>query len=367
MTDYSFRSIILNHREIELSDILNGRATPQSVFENNVLKFIQKWFESADEFSQHTSGSTGNPKVITISRQQMIASAKLTEKALKLNASDVALVCLDPEYIAGKMMLVRSFVTNMKIIAVTPSSSPFAGLESNDKIDFTALVPVQLNEVVDGNTSFWLNRVRKIIVGGAQVSEHLQKKLAPFSSEVFATYGMTETISHIALQHLNGPLQSDYFFTLSEIKISTDDRGCLVIQVPFLPDTVRTNDLVKIQNSSHFKWLGRADNLINSGGVKVIPEKVEREISKILATLGQKSAVMVTSIPDDRFGNKVICLIEGALDNITIENISMELRAILSPYEVPKAFFTNINFALTNNGKLNRSLTKKQFEKDLHF
>jgi o-succinylbenzoate---CoA ligase len=366
MTDYSFTSIILNHREIEITDILNGRAIAHSVFETNVLKFIQKWFEPTGEFSQHTSGSTGDPKLITISREQMIASARLTEKALKLNASDVALVCLDPEYIAGKMMIVRSFVTNMKIIAVTPSSNPFAGLESNYKIDFTALVPVQLTEVVHANTSFWLNRVKKIIVGGAQVSEHLQKKLAPFSSEIFATYGMTETISHVALQHLNGPLQSDYFVTLPEITISTDDRGCLVIQVPFLNRAIRTNDLVKIQDSNHFKWLGRADNLINSGGIKVIPEKVEREISRIIGALGQKSAVMVTSIPDDRLGSKIICLLEGSLDNITIENINGKLKASLSPYEIPKAFFTNIPFAVTDNGKLNRSLTKKHFEKDLH-
>ena len=365
MTGYSFSSIILNQREIELADILNGRAIAQSVFETNILKFIQKWFEPTDEFSQRTSGSTGTPKVITISREQMIASAKLTEKALKLRAFDVALICLDPEYIAGKMMLVRSFVTNMKIIAVTPSSNPFEGLESNYKIDFTALVPLQLNEVVHGNNSFWLDRVKKIIVGGAQVSEHLQKKLTPFSSEIFATYGMTETISHVALRRLNGPLQLDNFFTLPEITISTDDRGCLVIQVPFLPHTIRTNDLVKIQDSNHFKWLGRVDNVINSGGMKVIPEKIEREISKIIDALGQKSAVMVTGIPDDRLGSKVICLTEGAIDGITIENITMELSAVLSPYEIPKAFFTNKTFVFTDNGKLNRSLTKKQFVKDL--
>jgi O-succinylbenzoic acid--CoA ligase len=362
MTDYIFKSIILNNKEVEIANILHGRAIARSPFEANVLKFIQKWFGLTKEFSQHTSGSTGIPKVINISREQMIASAKLTEKALKLNASDVALVCLDPEYIAGKMMLVRSFVTNMKIVAVTPSSNPFSELEPNCKIDFMAVVPLQLNEIVHSNTSFWLNQVKKIIVGGAEVSSDLQKKLAPFSSEIFATYGMTETISHIALQHLNGALRSERFSVLPEITINTDERGCLTIKAPFLPDIIHTNDLVEIQDSNSFKWLGRIDNIINSGGIKVIPENVEREISKIMEALGQKSDVMVTGIPDDRLGNKVVCLVKGLLDDGDIAKIKMDLSAILSPFEIPKEFVTNVNLISTANGKLNRSLTKKQFE-----
>lgn len=367
MTSYSFPSIYLNGRNIELTDIVSGQVTSYSEFEVNTFSFIKNWMEGSENFIQQTSGSTGEPKSITITRQQMIASAKLTEVALKLSSADTALVCLDPAYIAGKMMLVRSFVTNMKIVAISPSSNPLLYLPPDVKIDFAAVVPLQLTEIFQAKNGSRLNDIRKTIVGGAAISIELLKKLSSLRCEIFATYGMTETVSHIALQSLNGPYQSDFFVPLPGVKIDKDDRGCLVLQVPFLADEIVTNDLVDIRDASHFKWVGRVDNIINSGALKIIPEKIESEISKVLVDLGEACSVLVTSLPDNRLGNKIICLIEGDLDQSEIEKVKEKLASVLSPYEVPKAYFSVEMFVYTSSGKFDRRRTTEKFLDNSHF
>ncbi len=367
MTSYSFPSILLNGRSIELTDIVGGHVTPSSEFEVNTFSFIKHWIEGKENFVQQTSGSTGEPKSITITRQQMIASAKLTEEALKLSAADTALVCLDPAYIAGKMMLVRCFVTNMQIVAISPSSNPFLFLPTDIKIDFAAIVPLQLNELIHSGNGSRLNDVGKIIIGGAAIPIDLRKKLSSFRAELYATYGMTETVSHIALQSLNGLFQSDYFVSLPGVKIGNDNRGCLILQVPFLSEEIITNDLVEIRDAKHFKWLGRVDNIINSGAVKIIPEKIESEISKILADVGKACPVLVTSLPDNRLGDKLICLMEGDLDHSEIEIVKEKVASVLSPYELPKAYFPAAMFVYTGSGKMDRRRTTEKFLGDSHF
>ena len=360
ISSYSFDSITINGREINLDLILGDVATPLSMFEATAFLFIQKWFSSTDTFEQTTSGSTGVPKSIVITRQQMIASAQLTAEALRLKAGETSFLCVDPAYIAGKMMLVRSFVTGMKIVAVNPSANPFHGLPRNVPVDLTAIVPMQLNEILQSDQAYRLDSTKNILVGGATLNQEIQKKLAKFSGRIYATYGMTETVSHIALQSLNGPLASEYFTVLPGIKISADERGCLEINAPYLGEKIVTNDLVDIKNSRHFKWLGRVDNIINTGGVKVIPEKIEAEIHRLFEQHKVKNRFFISSIPDRMLGNKVILVIEGELAGITLETLKLGLRTILSNYEIPRETYTNINFVFTKNGKLNRWETTQQ-------
>jgi o-succinylbenzoate---CoA ligase len=360
MRSYSFDSITINGRETKLELILEDVATPLSSFEASTFSFIQKWFGSANTFEQTTSGSTGAPKSIVITRQQMIASAQLTAEALQLQMGETSFLCLDPAYIAGKMMLVRSFVTGMKIVAVNPSANPFHDLPRDVAVDLTAIVPMQLSEVIQSDQAYRLHSTKNILVGGAALDQEIRKKLSKISGHVYATYGMTETVSHIALQPLNGPLASDYFTVLPGIKISADERGCLEIYAPHLGEKIVTNDLVEIKSSKDFKWLGRADNIINSGGVKVIPEKIEAEIHRLFEQHKLKNKFLISSIPDPMLGSKVILIIGGEVDTIVLELLKSGMKKILPNYEIPREIYTNITFVFTKNGKVNRTETTKQ-------
>jgi O-succinylbenzoic acid--CoA ligase len=360
MRPYAFDTLTINGRMIKVGDILSDSTTPQTPFESSLFSFTVKWFRGDEEFAQNTSGSTGVPKQIRISRRQMIASAELTQQALQLKAGETALVCLDPDYIAGKMMLVRSYVTNMKIVAMNPSSNPFQDIHEHLPVDFTALVPSQVHGVIHSRQSYRLNTTRNIIVGGAALNDETKKLLADFKSSVFATYGMTETVSHIALQHINGPSSSDYFTVLPGITIDKDDRGCLKIRAPFLDDAVITNDIVEIKDEQHFKWIGRVDNVINTGGIKVVPEELEAKIENILASQGIEKRVLISSTPDGLLGNKLILVFEDHLPAQILDTIKTILKRKLPRYQVPKEFYTNIPFVFTKNGKINRSETTRQ-------
>ena len=310
--------------------------------------------------NKRRAGRQEQPKSIVITRQQMIASAQLTAEALQLKAGENSLLCLDPAYIAGKMMLVRSFVAGMKIVAVNPSANPFHDLPRNVPVDLTAIVPMQLNEILQSDEAYRLDSTRNILVGGAPLDQEIQKKLSALRGRIYATYGMTETVSHIALQSLNGPLASEYFTVLPGIKISTDERGCLEINAPHLGEKIPTNDLVEIKSSKHFKWLGRADNIINTGGVKVMPEKIEAEIHWLFEQHMVKNKFLISSIPDQVLGSKVILIVEGELAGITLETLKSHLKKILLTYEIPREIYTNINFVFTENGKVNRRETTQQ-------
>ena len=186
------------------------------------------------------------------------------------------------------------------------------------------------------------------------------EKLSKFNGRVYATYGMTETVSHIALQPVNGPLASEYFTVLPGIKISTDDRGCLEIKGTHFGGPIVTNDIVEINNSSSFRWLGRIDNIINTGGKKVIPEKIEGHVNRLFVQQGVKNKFLISSVSDPVLGNKVILIIEGDLENTKVETLKAHLRENLRNYEVPKEIYTNIKFILTENGKVNRRETTQQ-------
>lgn len=356
---YSFHSILFNGREVMLNHILDGSAVPGSPFEASSFAFIRQWCDGTENFTQQTSGSTGIPKFISIARAQMIASASLTQQALQLKAGDTALVCLDPDYIAGKMMFVRSFVTDMKIVAVNPSSNPFQHHLNNSHIDFAAFVPAQLLEILQSVQRARLNELKNIIVGGAALHDNTIGMLSAVSARVFATYGMTETVSHIALQPVNGPAPSEYFKILPGIEINADERGCLQISAPYLNEKITTNDIVEIKSATEFKWIGRSDHVINSGGIKIIPEKVESEIRKVFSDLQIQNRFLVSSVADPVLGNKLILIVEGNLP-ATVDHVRSYLKQVLPSYHIPKQFFVDIEFVMTENGKINREETRKK-------
>lgn len=363
---YSHESILLNSRKVSIRDIVARAVTGQTPFEYSTLDFIREWLSGKEKFTIHTSGSTGAPKPITIERRAMRQSANRTLVALRLKENYSALVCLNTEYVAGKMMLVRALEGNLKIVAVEPSSNPLTDVSLKEPVDFAAVVPLQLEAILSSNeTKNLLNRMKAVIVGGAEVSMKVINQLQKAETPVYATYGMTETISHIALQLLNTPNQSDYFSALPGISITQDDRGCLVINDEILSEHVVTNDLVEITGHGTFVWLGRADTVINSGGVKVLPEKVEQLIGGILNRMSLQNQFFITGFPHETLGQQIVLVLEG--DPLAEQNereLWKRIRDEVPGYEQPKQLRYVHGFERTSTGKINRQKTVASISKD---
>lgn len=332
-----------------------AKETGLTSHEKKVVDFCKDWVNGKKTFEITTSGSTGDPKKIILHRDQMIASANKTARALGLRRGMTALVCIDPKYIGGMMMLVRALEIGMNIIVPEEvTSTPFKDIAlDNARIDFTALVPYQ---VMNSRESEFQG---KIIIGGALVTPELQQKVKMIDHAIFyATFGMTETLSHIALQKLNGldgHDAQDHFYTLDGVEVKADERQCLVITADHLSDTIVTNDIVDIINSHEFKWIGRYDNVINSGGVKIMPEKIE----KAIGDYGLNLPFFVTGIPHGQLGQQVVLVIEGMLMEEAQIRLLKHLKDNMDRYEVPRQVLYSNRFVLTLNGKINRTESLK--------
>ncbi|MBT1688362.1 AMP-binding protein [Dawidia soli] len=358
--EYPYPSLWLNGRDVPVAAVRTGdpASLATTPFEESTLDFVRAWLNGETTFTLHTSGSTGTPKPMTVSRQQMLTSAAMTAAALGLTAGYTALVCLDTRYIAGKMMLVRCLTTGMHIVAVTPSSNPLAAVPDTISVDFTALVPYQVYALLESPEKARLGAIRHTLIGGAALDPRVLPTLATLPGRFYATYGMTETISHIALQYLNGPAAAPIFRALPGVTLTTDDRGCLVIHAPHVPQPVVTNDLVDMTAPGSFQWLGRWDNVINSGGVKIIPEKVEEAIGAVLNGLNLTRSFIVCGLPDPNLGHKLTLIVDGIEFTPQQWNvIQAKLRQSLPAYEVPKDHLSVPAFRYTDTGKIHRQKT----------
>ena len=345
-------TVTLNNIAYTQDELAGTKIKPQSEFEKDILDFCKDWLRGKSQFSLTTSGSTGAPKKITLTREQMTASAQMTAQALALKRGHNALICLDTRHIAGMMMLVRSFVTEMNMVVVEPSANPLAKVPPGAQIDFAAWVPYQLRTILETQKES-LDTIRCAIVGGAPVDERLKESLKEVRCSLYATYGMTETISHIALQKLNGPDAQHSFQALPPIRLRTDDRGCLVIKADYLQEEITTNDLVEL-TGKQFRWLGRWDNVINSGGIKIIPEVLEQQLEKIFDHLHLNVRFFVTAIPDKNFGEKTALVIEGKEEGFPTEKFRQQVQSALNAYHIPREIKFIERFAQTGSGKIDR-------------
>ncbi|UPT70805.1 MAG: AMP-binding protein [Flavobacterium sp. JAD_PAG50586_2] len=308
-------------------------------FEKPVGDFLLDWFDSKNFIEMETSGTTGTPKTISVSKQAMVDSALATGDFFDLQPGNRALQCLPVKYVAGKMMLVRAMILGLDLEFVAPSSHPMRNNEID--YDFVAMVPLQSQ-----NSITELKRVKKMIVGGAAINKALEKQLLKLPTEVYETYGMTETITHIAARKLG----EKAFTVLPNVTISYDDRNCLVIHAPRIsPDVIVTNDIVELLNENQFIFLGRMDNVINSGGIKLIPEQIEE---KLASKIHQR--FFIASKPDNELGHKVVLVIEGEK-----QDFDESLYEALDKYEKPKEIIFIPKFKETTTGKILRRETLK--------
>ena len=309
--------------------------------------FLLDWLDENDFIRVHTSGSTGKPKLMKLSKQAMVNSSIATGNYLKLKPANTALHCLPNNYIAGKMMLVRAMILGLEMDLVEPTSQPI--FDYDKTYHFTAMLPMQLE-----STLSYLHNVKTIIVGGSSVSKHLIDLSQSLKAKVYATYGMTETASHIALKPLNNKMREPYFKVLPKVKISQDERGCLVIDAPKVAkEKVITNDLVKLHSETEFEWLGRIDNVINSGGVKLFPEQIEEKLKGNLP-----NQFFIASEPDKSLGEQVVMIVESD-SNV----INKDIFNALDKFEIPKKVYNVPQFKMTPTGKIKRSETFKSVKK----
>lgn len=322
-------------------------------YEQQIGSFLLDWLKPTSYIEVNTSGSTGKPKKIRLKKQHMINSALATSRFFDLPAKTTALLCLPADYIAGKMMLVRAMFLGWALDTVPPSSNP---LDQLFKVyDFSAMTPFQLD-----NSIARLHLVKKLIIGGGAVSPRLRKMLVDVDSKIFETYGMTETCSHIAAKRLNPKKKKKSqraFKLLPNVSITQDERGCLIIKAPnILDEEIVTNDVVEIVTYKKFLWKGRFDNIINSGGIKLYPEEIEKKLNEIL-----DHRFFVTSMPDEALGEKLVLFVEDDFSEETITELRQAIDGLksLDKYEKPKKIYLIEKFEETANGKIHRENTVK--------
>lgn len=310
--------------------------------EVSIGEFIEQWLDESTTVTVQTSGSTGEPKQIVLQKEHMINSAKATCTFFKLGPNTTALLCLSADYIAGKMMLVRSIVMGWNLHVVAPEADALT--QYDNEYDFVAMVPYQVHHTFDA-----LSKVKKLIIGGGAISPALEAKLRTIPTESFATYGMTETCSHVAVRRINGPAKSDGYTAMQDVEFTIDDRGCLVIEAPFITEEpVATNDMVQLNSPHSFEWLGRFDNVINSGGLKLFPEAIEEKLAPFIET-----PFVITSEKDEALGERIVLIVEYK-DTSTVPNYS-EAFSSLDKFERPKRMYSISKFPYTETGKIKRT------------
>lgn len=311
-------------------------------FEVSTGNFLIDWVDNSDIILVKTSGSTGAPKLIKLQKQQMVNSALATGAFFELKAGSKALLCLPTDFIAGKMMLVRAMVLGWHLDDVAPNSNPLENITT--AYNFGAMIPMQL-----ANSLEKINLIKTLIVGGAKMSSDLMAKVQDKSTAVFETYGMTETITHIAAKAVNHQQKGieTNFKALPNVSFKIDKRDCLMIKATDISNTeVVTNDIVSLHSDTEFEWLGRYDTVINSGGIKLIPEKIEAKLTSII-----KERFFVAGIPDEKLGEKLVLVVEGKSRVINLKVLD------LTVFELPKEVYFVDDFIETETKKIQRKKT----------
>lgn len=314
-------------------------------FEQHVGNFLLDWFDEKSYIELSTSGTTGTPKVIKIEKQAMLDSALATGDFFDLKPGDTMLHCLPTNYVSGRMMFVRSFILGLDMKFVEPNSDPLKNID--EEFDFCAMVPLQAKNSLE---KLKAKKIKKLIIGGVKVHKSLEQELVKLPMDIYETYGMTETITHIAAKKIG----ENAFTVLPNVKVSIDDRNCLVIDAKNISkDKIVTNDIVNLISDTQFSWEGRIDNVINSGGIKLMPERIEDKLSTLIPR-----RYFVSGQADETLGQKAVLYVEG--EPMVIEE---SVFGVLDKFEKPKEVVFIPKFIETATGKIMRTESIKSIKK----
>ncbi|PSM51674.1 o-succinylbenzoate-CoA ligase [Campylobacter blaseri] len=340
------KEIILNGKNYEIDKLLNNEFLDE--IQNEVLEFLKNWYDEKDYLVVHTSGSTGTPKEIKLEKSFIAKSAKRTLKFFNLQKFDKVLLCLSLDYIAGKLMVVRALIGGLNLCVAKPNSD-FAFLKyEKESFKFVAMVPNQVYKLLDTPSNF--SKIDTLLLGGQALSSSLKDELLKVKTKCYIGYGMTETATHIALKRVNLKDANENYKVLEGIKIWLEN-GCLAIKMPGLEKPLITNDLANIINENEFEILGRADNIIISGGLKFIPEVIEKKLESYI-----DKPFFISSKIDEKLGHKIVLVIETKKDESYKKQIQKVFEEHLSRYERPKEIYFKDEFKRTKTGKIIRKL-----------
>jgi len=338
----TYKGIRLNGKFIQRNELKSYPA--ENAFERDILDYCVELFDQNESTRVQTSGSTGPRKNLTFQKTSIVKSAEATNAFFKLGKNTRALLALPIAYVAGKLMIARAIVGQYELISTEPSSNPLKALSS--LVDFAPLTPHQLENGL-AESAEKLDLVKTILLGGGPVSYDLKAGIAGLKVKCYQGFGMAETLTHIAIKELNA--DDSRYVKLPDVGLSLDERGCLNINRPGITDgIIQTNDLVELWDDE-FEWLGRIDNLINSGGIKIIPEEVEIHLASSI-----QANYFVGGIPDEKFGEVVCLFIEGDQD-VNLQNITFD-----SKYQRPKRIIRMDSFIYTESGKIKRKETMEK-------
>lgn len=318
-------------------------------------QFLSEWNSPSATVTVHTSGSTGTPKPMEVEKRRMLASARITCDFLGLRPGDTALLCMPLDYIAGKMVVVRSLERHLQLVSVQPGGHPLSDASlgryarqlhasPDSGLTFAAMVPLQVyNSLRVPEEARRLKAVRQLIIGGGAIDDELARQLRTFPHAVWSTYGMTETLSHIALRRLSGPDASDWYTPFDTVAVSLNTDGCLVIDAPLVHEgTLVTHDRAVINAQGQFRILGRLDNVIDTGGIKVQAEEVEAALKPVL-----RAPFMITRAKDPKFGEAIVLLTEHP----DPDSLKDACRQVLPHYWLPRHYLHIDHLPLTGTGK----------------
>ena len=309
--------------------------------------FLNEWFDASPIITVHTSGSTGVPKELVVRKDRMMQSARLTCEFLNLQAGDTALLCMNLRYIGAMMMVVRSLVAGLNLVVRPASGHPLSDVEV--PLKFAAMVPLQVyNTLRVPAERKRLEHTDILIIGGGAVDDSLEAELKTIPIAAYSTYGMTETLSHIALRRLNGEAASKCYYPFPSVELSLSAENTLIVKAPLICDDVlQTNDIACLCSDGGFTIAGRKDNVINSGGIKIQAEEMENRLQPFIPV-----PFAVTAVPDPCLGQALTLLIAGKPDIKELEN---KLQAVLETYYRPKHIFITELIPQTENGKIDRT------------
>lgn len=304
--------------------------------------FLDAWSDKSPVIAVQTSGSTGAPKQMQVRKSKMEQSARITCDFLGLKKNDKALLCMPVNYIAGKMMVVRALTTGLKLVVRKPSGHPLVDVDT--KLDFAAMTPMQVyNSLQVPDEAEKLKAISVLIIGGGAIDKEMEIILRTFPNQVYSTYGMTETLSHIALRRLSGEGASEYYIPFPSVKLSLTSDETLVIDAPLVSDEIlHTNDIAELLPDGRFRIIGRKDNVINSGGIKIQIEVLEEKLHSVLTV-----PYAITSVPDAKFGEVIVLLVTGSINELKI-------KEYLLNYEYPQYVFNVEAIPQTATGKTDR-------------
>lgn len=309
--------------------------------------FLEKWFDASPVITVHTSGSTGTPKGLVVRKDRMMQSARLTCEFLNLQAGDTALLCMNLRYIGAMMVVVRSLVAGLNLIVRPASGHPLSDIE--EPLRFAAMVPLQVyNTLRVPEEKERLEQTDILIIGGGAVDDSLEAEMSALPTAVYSTYGMTETLSHIALRRLNGETASKHYYPFPSVELSLSAESTLVIKAPLIcGEVLQTNDIACLYPDGSFTIAGRKDNVINSGGIKIQAEEMEKRLRPFIPV-----PFVVTSVPDPRLGQVLTLLIAGQVD---VRELESKLQTVLDAYHRPRHIFMTESIPQTENGKTDRA------------